>query len=53
MAKVPAASKPSKACVHDDQWRIPTVLWEWVENSFGMLQLECAFITYHCSGLLG
>jgi putative transposase len=31
MAKVPAALRPSRASVRDDQWRIPEVLWERIE----------------------
>ena len=31
MAKVPAAFRPSRASVRDDQWRIPEVLWERIE----------------------
>ena len=32
MAKAQAASKPPSEPVHDDQWRIPDVLWERIES---------------------
>ena len=32
MAKAQTASKPHSEPVHDDQWRIPDVLWERIES---------------------